>query len=147
MVNLIQKASEGRVFEFDTDKVSIKVSAADTSGTYSLMRWTVAPFASAPAHAHERYEETFYLLEGDLEFVLGYEVVPMSAGDFVRVPAKTRHGYRNKTSKIVEMLVGFTPGGMEELFFKYRTDTQAFDAESYAQEAREIHGTEYESGS
>ena len=146
-MQLTQKAAEGRVFELDADKVAIKVSATDTSGVYSLMRWTVAPFASAPAHTHERYEETFYLLQGELEFVLGYEVVPMSAGDFVRVPPNIRHGYRNKTGNTVEMLVGFTPGGMEELFFKYRTDTQPFDAESYAREAREVHGTEYELGS
>lgn len=147
MVKLIQKAREGRVFELGGNKIAIKVSGADTAGAYSLMHWTVAPLEVAAAHAHERYEETFYLLRGELEFTLGYEIVPMFAGDFVRVPPNTRHGFRNLSVTSVEMLVGLTPGGMEELFFKYRTDTQSIDRESYAREARDVHGTEYEWGS
>ena len=120
MAKLIQKTNEGRAFDYIGDRVSIKVSANETAGAYSLMHWTVAADAAAPPHAHERYEETFYVLSGALEFLLGQETVPMEAGDFVRVPAGTRHGYQNVSGNSAELLVGFTPGGMEELFYKYR---------------------------
>jgi hypothetical protein len=42
------------------------------------------------------------------------------------------------------MLVGLIPGGMEELFYKYRTDKGEFQLEEFVREARELHATEYE---
>ena len=39
------------------------------------------------------------------------------------MPAGTRHGYRNVSGAPVEMVVTFVPGGFEELFVTYRTDT------------------------
>ena len=62
-------------------------------------------------------------------------------GDFVRVPPKTRHGYRNVSGREATMLVSLLPGGMEELFYEHR-DLDNMDR--YWQEAKEIHGTEYE---
>ena len=144
MAKLNQKASEGRAFDYIDDRINIKVSAKDTGGAYSLMHWTVAAEATAPAHVHDRYEETFYVLSGALNFLLGQDTIPMEAGDFVRVPAGTRHGYQNASGNSVELLVGFTPGGMEELFYKYRTEESDFDINAYVVEARELHGTEYE---
>ena len=47
----------------------------------------------------------------------------VAAGDFVRVPAGMRHGYRNLSGAPVEMVVTFVPGGFEALFLEYRTDT------------------------
>ena len=146
MTKLTQKANEGRGFDYIGDRVVIKASANDTDGAYSLMQWTVAADAKAPPHAHDRYEESFYVLRGKLEFLLGQATVPMEEGDFVRVPAGTRHGYRNTSGDSVDLLVGFNPGGMEELFYKHRTEGRDFDIDAYLVEARELHGTEYEIG-
>jgi mannose-6-phosphate isomerase-like protein (cupin superfamily) len=79
-----------------------------------------------------------------LRFVIGYDDVEMSAGDFVRVPPGTRHGFRNESDDRAELLVMFTPGGMEELFFRHRTDVKGFDEAAYALEAKQIHATVYE---
>jgi hypothetical protein len=62
----------------------------------------------------------------------------------VRVPAGVRHGYRNLSAHRVDMLITFKPEGMEELFYKYRTDERDFDAQFYLDEAKTSHGTEYE---
>ncbi|MDA1074907.1 MAG: cupin domain-containing protein [Proteobacteria bacterium] len=105
------------------------------------------------AHVHARYEETFYILSGSLEFILGEDAEIVSAGDFVRAPAGARHGFRNlSATEPVEMLVTFTPGGMEELFYRFRTggdlEFEDFDAlvSAYREEARRDHFTEYETG-
>jgi quercetin dioxygenase-like cupin family protein len=146
MTNEIVKASSGNRFNFGPDEITIKVSAEDSEGAYSLMHWVVAPNAFAPAHAHEDYEETFYVISGELEFLIGNETTPVQTGDFIRAPKGTRHGYTNPTNQEVELLVGFTPGGMEHLFEKYQFEGGDFNAESYLAEAREIHKTEYELG-
>ena len=146
MTNEIIKASSGSRFSFGHDEITIKVSAKDSDGAYSLMHWIVAPNAFAPAHAHEEYEETFYVLSGELEFLVGTDTTLVTAGDFIRAPKGTRHGYTNPTDQKAELLVGFTPGGMEDLFEKYKFDGDNFDAESYLAEARDVHKTEYELG-
>jgi hypothetical protein len=63
---------------------------------------------------------------------------------FVRVPAGTRHAFRNDSEKPVEMLVGLIRGGMEELFYKYRTDAHEFDRQGFVREASDLHATECE---
>ena len=146
MTNEIVKADSGNRFSFGADEITIKVSAKDSGGAYSLMHWIVAPNAFAAAHAHEEYEETFYVLSGKLEFLVGTATTIVTAGDFIRAPKGARHGYTNPTNQKVELLVGFTPGGMEHLFEKYQFDGDDFDAESYLTEARDIHKTEYEIG-
>ena len=144
MTTLLQKASDGLAFSFVTDRVTTEVNARDTGGQYSLMTWVAAPKSGSPPHVHARDDETFYVLEGQLEFVLGHESVTIGPGDFVRVPAGTRHAFRNNSEAPVEMLVGLIPGGMEELFYKYRTDDHEFDLTGFVQEARQFHGTDYE---
>ena len=146
MTNGIVKAESGNRFNFGPDEITVKVSSLDSDGAYSLMHWLVAPNASAPAHIHDEYEETFYVLSGKLEFLVGDETTVVQAGDFIRAPKGTRHGYTNPTDGQVELLVGFTPGGMEQLFEKYQFEGDDFDGEGYLSEARDIHKTEYEIG-
>ena len=141
------KSSQGRRFEFFGDTVTIKTGISDTNGVYSLMHWAVPPGASAVPHAHELYEETFYILSGELEVLLGESTSAVTTGDFISIPAGTRHGFSNRTSDEVTMLVGLTPGGMEELFYKFRDDGQHAGTGKYAEEARRFHNTEYEYGS
>ena len=111
------------------------------------MHWTVPAGASAAPHAHECYEETFYILSGELEVLLGESTQSASSGDFIRVPEKTRHGFTNQSEDKVHMLVVLTPGGMEELFYKFRDNGPHKVSGKYADEARRLHKTEYEYGS
>jgi quercetin dioxygenase-like cupin family protein len=143
----IVKSDEGREFRFFGDTVTIKTSSKETNGAYSLMHWAVPAGASAVPHAHEFYEETFYILSGELEVLLGKSTQSVSAGDFIRVPAGARHGFSNKSEDVVHMLVSLTPGGMEELFYKFRDDGPNKVSGNYADEARRFHNTEYEYGS
>jgi len=89
------------------------------------MEWTVAAGGEAGrygVHRHGDFEETFFVRSGELKFPLGQELTTLRAGDFVRVPPGTRHGYANVSGAAVELLVSFVPGGFEALFLKYRTD-------------------------
>ena len=140
----------GVAFEDGPDRGRILVSGRDTGGLYSLMEWTVAAGApNAPrnygAHRHHEIEETFYVRSGELEFLLGDEVTALSAGDFVRVSPGVRHGYANVSGAEVELLVSFHPGGIEELFLKYRTDQEPpQDGEGFIADATRDYASEFE---
>ena len=139
---------DGGWFEDGADRGRVLISGANTEGRWSLMEWVLAP-DPAPvghgAHLHRACEESFLIRRGSLEFLLGDGVTTLNAGDFITVPPGARHGDANVSGAPVEMLVGFHPAGLEELFVKYRTDrgAQAED-EGFMAEATRLHASEFE---
>lgn len=123
-------AGQGEAFEDGDDRGRILVSGQETDGRYSLMSYSIAARSAlqtgeAPAfgaHRHNDIEETFFVCAGRLRFLLNDEVFDLGPGDFVRVPPGTRHGFANVSGAAVDLLVGFYPGGFEELFLRHRTD-------------------------
>ena len=91
---------EGKRFLLAGDAFTIKRSARE-AGDRSLTHLVVAPGSAAPCHAHDRYEETFYILEGELEFTLHQETVVARAGDYIAAAEGVRHGYVNRSGKPV----------------------------------------------
>jgi quercetin dioxygenase-like cupin family protein len=139
----VVRSAGGRRFKLGEDVYTIKRPALDTGAT-SLTHLTVAAGAFVPPHTHERYEETFYVLDGELEFTLGEETFPVAMGDYICAGPGVRHAFANKSGRAVHMLFEFTPGGMEELFYEFRTDDGPIDAAAYLAKARDVHGTVYE---
>ena len=142
-------AADGLAFEDGPDRARILAFGRDTGGRYSLMEWTIAPgpipAAGYGAHRHREIEETFLIRSGQLDFLLGEEIITLRPGDFVRVPPGVRHGYANVSAAPVEMLVSFHPGGIEELFVKYRTDGACPEVgEGFVADATRLHASEFE---
>jgi len=145
---IVRRDDDRGAFADGLDRARVLVFAADTGGVYGLMEWTVAP-AAAPggghgAHRHRGCEETFYVRDGTLEFLLGEAIVTLRAGDFVRAPAGVRHGYANRTDRPVELLISFHPGGLESLLHKYRSDGGDPAGETgFMAEAAALFGSEF----
>ena len=143
--------SGGVHFGIGRDQARLIVSGEDTSGQYSLTEWVVAPESQLPhqgrpdfgAHLHRKCEETFLIISGSLEFLIGDVVAVLGENDFVRVRAGVPHGYRNTSGEPVRMLVSFVPGGLEELFVKYRTDQDDTPGEGFIAEATRRFASEF----
>ncbi len=143
--------SGGERFEDGDDRARMIVSGEETEGRYSLLEWTIAAgdqLAESEArdygpHLHRGVEETFHIQEGSLEFLIGEEVVTLNAGDFVRVPPGTKHGYCNVSGRAVRMFVGFSPGGFESLFIKYRSDQVEMPGPGFLKDATENYDSEF----
>jgi quercetin dioxygenase-like cupin family protein len=65
------------------------------------------------AHVHDDEDDAFYILSGELTFVLGCEEVRAPAGTFVLVPPGVEHGFRNDTSETAQILNLHAPGGFD----------------------------------
>ena len=65
------------------------------------------------AHVHADEDDAFYILEGELTFVLDGEDVAAPAGTFVLVPPGVEHGFRNDTSEAVRILNIHAPAGFD----------------------------------
>ena len=77
---------------------------------------------------HSREDETFYIVRGSLEILLGDSLHQAKAGDFVFIPRGTVHRFKNVGGNTAVQLVTFVPSGMEKFFrevFPVVTDRSA----------------------
>ena len=72
----------------------------------------LAPGGSAPTHFHPT-EEAMVILEGELEAVLGDQVVTVAAGQTVLAPAGVRHGFTNRSGSRARIMAIFPTARME----------------------------------
>jgi quercetin dioxygenase-like cupin family protein len=90
----------------------------DTGGRYALIEQLMPHGRQAEPHRHEREDESFYVLEGELVFSLGEgedeRVVRGSAGTFVWIPRGTHHAFRVE-SETARTLNTYLPAGFEQL--------------------------------
>jgi quercetin dioxygenase-like cupin family protein len=97
------------------DTYTILLSGADTSGRYCLIDMYIPPQGGPGPHRHD-FEETFILLEGEIEFTFRGEKVAGRAGDTLHVPANAPHQFHNGSQKPARMLCICSPSGQEDFF-------------------------------
>jgi quercetin dioxygenase-like cupin family protein len=106
----------GPAFWGPGDHYRFLVTGRESGGAYFAMEALVPPGGGPPPHVHTREDETFYLLEGEIEFLLDDELVVAGAGDFVNVPRGTVHRFLNTGTGTARMILTFTPAGIERWF-------------------------------
>jgi quercetin dioxygenase-like cupin family protein len=103
---------------------------AQTGGSLTALENVIPPGQGPPLHLHDGEDESWYVLEGELAFVLGEERHRAPAGSFVFVPRGTPHCFVNVGTAPARVLVLFTPAGMEGFFTELaaleRPDPTAF---------------------
>ena len=92
----------------------IKATAADTGGQISIVEVTEHPGAEAPLHVHHRDDEVFWILDGEVTFEVGDQVIEASAGDYVFGPREIPHRF-TVGERGCRMLFIMVPGGFEDL--------------------------------
>lgn len=108
---------EGKQIIFVGNEMTFKVASADTNGAFSLCEFTAeAGFPGPPLHIHHGHDETFYMLEGEMQFRLGDGTVCAGHGSFLLAPKGVAHSFWNPGSKSARMLVLCTPAGYEKYF-------------------------------
>jgi quercetin dioxygenase-like cupin family protein len=115
-------AADGATKWVSGDAYTVKASAEQTNGSLGFVVATVPPGNGPIAHIHQRNDEAFYLLDGQLEFLDGEQTFLASAGDFVFVPRGVRHRFKNITTEPARMAFLFTPGGQERFFLVHGDD-------------------------
>jgi uncharacterized cupin superfamily protein len=75
----------------------------------------VPPGGGPGPHRHD-FEETFLVLEGELEVTFRGERSVMRAGETVHVPANAPHQFHNAATRAARMICICSPAGQEEFF-------------------------------
>jgi quercetin dioxygenase-like cupin family protein len=109
---------EGKTIALVGDVYRFLVTGEETDGKYALFEGIVSPGGGPPPHVHSREEEGFYVLEGEITFLIGAERVVATAGMFANMPVGTLHAFKNESDRPARMLVSVAPAGLEKMFFE-----------------------------
>ncbi len=99
------------------DTYTILLSGHDTAGRYCLIDMHIPPGGGPPPHRHN-FEESFILLEGEIEATFRGHKSTAKAGDTLHIPANAPHQFQNVSNQPVRMLCICSPAGQEEFFAK-----------------------------
>ncbi|HXT35299.1 MAG TPA: cupin domain-containing protein [Chloroflexota bacterium] len=93
----------------------VKATGEQTGGTLALIDQIVPPGAGSPWHLHRNEDESFYVIEGEILFIVGEDQHRITAGPgtFVFGPRGIPHGFRNAGPTPARMLLEVTPAGFE----------------------------------
>ena len=98
------------------DHYTFLVTGEESGGAYFAMEALVPPGGGPPAHIHTREDETFQILEGDYEFMVGGQTVLAQAGTTLFAPRDVPHTYRCVSPNGGKLSVVLTPAGFEGFF-------------------------------
>ncbi len=102
------------------DTYTILLMGKDTNGRYCLIDMHVPPGGGPPPHRHD-FEESFTILEGEIETTFRGEKSIVRAGETVNVPANAPHQFHNKSEQPARLLCLCSPAGQEEFLALVQT--------------------------
>lgn len=81
------------------EQMTIEHHAADDHARSRVVFTLPSLQAGPPRHYHDRFDEAFHVLDGELELTIGDEAPRrLRAGEHVTVPARTVHTFRNASA-------------------------------------------------
>jgi quercetin dioxygenase-like cupin family protein len=107
-------SGEGKSFWVSNNEfVTLKTTGKDSGGEFALVELVASPVAEPPPHIHHSTDETYCLLEGELEVLDGDRTFTARAGSVFYIPKGTLHAWRNATKEPAKALLLITPAGFE----------------------------------
>jgi quercetin dioxygenase-like cupin family protein len=99
------------------DTYTILLGGKDTAGRYCLIDMHIPHGGGPPPHRHD-FEETFSLLDGELEFTFRGIKRTVGSGETIHIPANAPHQFRNSSDQPARLLCTCSPAGQEEFFLE-----------------------------
>ena len=82
-----------KTFDFHGAKFTIKVLSSETDYRYTILDVIHPPNLGPALHKHPRGPESFYIIDGDYDFVLDERSIGGKPGDTIFVPKETPHRF------------------------------------------------------
>jgi quercetin dioxygenase-like cupin family protein len=95
--------------------LTVVAAAGDTNGALAVVEERAARGYATPPHVHGREDETLFVIDGELEYVVDDVPGTVTAGTAVHLPRGLPHHFA-VTSAEAHFLVIVTPGGFEQFF-------------------------------
>jgi quercetin dioxygenase-like cupin family protein len=97
------------------DTYTILLAGKDTAGRFCVIDMHIPPGGGPPPHRHN-FEESFIIIEGEIEATFRGVKSLAGAGETVHIPANAPHQFKNKSDRSARLLCICSPAGQEEFF-------------------------------
>jgi quercetin dioxygenase-like cupin family protein len=108
---------------------------SDTDGAFDLVESKMKKGTEPPPHIHDREDELFYILAGEIKVFADGQVFTVVAGESVFLPKKIPHAYLIQSEEC-HVLALMTPGGFLNAINKMNAPARTMeipsDMETYA---------------
>ena len=94
----------------------IRIHGRDTGGIVSAVESHDVPRGGPPPHIHRREDETFQILEGEYEWMVGDATFKAQKGATIFAPRGIAHTYRYLGKTPGRLMCIITPSGFEGFF-------------------------------
>jgi len=110
----LRQRNEGKQIRiFGGVEFLVKVSSEESGGAFTLLDNINPAGTYLPPHVHAREDETFYVLEGEMEFHIDGQILRGGPGTTVFLPRAVPHAFKVVSSTPARVLVLTSPGGFE----------------------------------
>jgi quercetin dioxygenase-like cupin family protein len=97
---IVSADGEGERFDRPDRTITIQGEAPELSA----LDIAFDPSFAVDAHRHDDHADSFWVLDGEVEFTVGDDAVRAGPGTFLAAPPGARHGFRNPGSDRVRVL-------------------------------------------
>jgi quercetin dioxygenase-like cupin family protein len=110
-------ADQGEKLMIAGGEYRIIMSGKQTRGTFAVIEMSVPPGAGPNPHSHANFEESFYVLEGEINFKSESGSYIAKQNSFVSIPkGGSVHGFKNLTDRTAKLLCTVIPAGLDDFF-------------------------------
>ena len=116
---IITGANDGQNLSVVGDTYRILVGGKETGRAFAVIDMLVPPGGGPGPHSHAEMEESFYIIDGEIEVRSEASTYIARKGSFVNIPkGGIVHCFKNKTDQVAHLLCMVIPSGLEELFME-----------------------------
>lgn len=112
-------SGDGKTLSVMGGTYRLLVTGKETDGAFATIEMIIPPGGGPGPHAHPDFQETFYVVEGEVEVKSEAGTYIAQKGAYVVIPkGGIVHCFKNKSDKIANLLCTVVPSGLEEMFLE-----------------------------
>jgi len=112
--------NDGQSVSVGGNTYRILITGAQTGGAYTAIEMLVPPGGGPGPHAHAAWQESFFVMDGEIEVKSEQGIYTATKGSLVNIPQGGMvHCFRNKTDQLARLLCTVVPAGMDNFFLEF----------------------------
>ena len=99
------------------DNYRLLITGKETEGAFAVIDMLIPPGGGPGPHAHATFQESFYVIEGEIVVTTENQIYTARKGAFVSIPkGGAIHAFKNESSVNAHILCMVFASGLEEFF-------------------------------
>ncbi len=108
---------QGQTISMVGDTYRVVITGEQTGGAYAVIDMLIPKNGGPGPHSHTEIEESFYIMDGEIEVMNEQGSYIARQGTFVNIPLGGMiHRFTNKQDKPARLWCTVVPSGLEEMF-------------------------------